>query len=214
MRAGESSESPLILCHVDMGLCKDSTVETRQDVRVETRGNATAEQWRLDELHRHFALELGASTSLNARGTQLAAFAGVIIGLLGALAKDRDLGCLAWAVLIVAGLVLLIAAAIAVTAVYPQSRWRGHLQQAVLALRGRVEVTANDPHKACPIPEVVDNMLCMVELQRHTNEKKARLMRWAYLTLGVGLAMSAVAVGVLLAAEPEQAAFLSVRRSA
>jgi hypothetical protein len=196
---------------VHLGLRRDKEIEEDSPRKLAAAsGGPIAEQWRLDELHRHFALELGASTSLNTRGTQLAALTGVIIGLLGTVAKDRELTCLTWLLLATAGIGLAVAAAAAIGAVYPHSKWRKDLHPLVLALSAEISVSEHDGSRiAQPIPGVVSRLLTMVETQRHTNETKARRMRFAYLGLALGLGASAAAVVALLLADPASASTAS-----
>lgn len=195
-----------------LGLTRDATIASDRATSsepvaavpasfvIDRSGSSPAgERWRLEELHRHFALELAASTSLNTRGTQLAALSGVVIALLGTGAKDRVLGCWTIAVLGLAGAFLLLAAGAAVWAVYPQSQWRADLFDLIDALRQPVPAVENEVQ---PPAEVANSLLLMVEHQRSTNEDKGLRMRMAYAALLVGLGLSSMAIAFLLRATP------------
>ena len=153
-----------------------------------------AERWRIEELHRYLSLELAESDSVNTRATQLAALTGVTTALIGTIAKDREITWLTGLTLVLATLALLVAAGTALCAAYPRRPWRR-------VLSGVPDRFASVPARE-PTRSTLAALLEMIRLQMEVNDSKVKLMNTAYVAFGVGLVLSAVAIGLLLAGDP------------
>lgn len=150
-----------------------------------------------DAIKHVFDLELSGSSSLNTRGSQLAGLTAVTLALLANFAttwRDKtkwELAGAADVLLVVAsatgGGLLLFSIMFCVYAVLPRSGWRQELVFLIKAF-DRADAAA----------ERARLLLTMADIQRVTNEGKARCMRSAYVTFGIGIAFVVFGGGVFL----------------
>lgn len=144
------------------------------------------------ELKAWLETELQGSTSLNARGTTLAALVGATIALVAGFAStwldpkwgfSDQMQILLTVLLGVALMALGLSGLFALFAVWPSSKWRGQLEEIVPTLAGAVEAEPGEQ-----VRRYVQLTLETLELQRVRNERKAQLMRFSLRLLAIGVA--------------------------
>jgi hypothetical protein len=166
--------------------------------------------WRQVELKAWLETELQGSSSLNARGTTLAALVGATIALVAGFAStwlDPEWGLsdgvevFLTVLLAIALLALGLSGLFAFFAVYPVSKWRGQLEEIVPTLAGNVEA---DRHKQ--VRRYAQLTLETLELQRTRNDRKARHMRISLVLLIAGVAAVLIqALAFAIAAQGSEA---------
>jgi hypothetical protein len=158
----------------------------QEAAEAETKFSGPARDLPVDRLERAFEAEITASMSLNVRGTAIAAAAPIGILLLAQFAATW-LDDNRWEIpalglmkgLLSANVVLLvIAMAMAVRAVWPKRGWRDQQKRRLQALYAGDERTEGQL------------LLEMVEIERASNEKKARRLRQAVVPLAIGVAFT------------------------